>query len=91
MKGNISGKLDILRLVLQPYSIEILEALRADAKRFSELKQYVANERTLSLKLSKLLESDLIKVVPKKTEKKYVNTYKISEKGLHVLEKIEKL
>jgi len=69
-------KFDIIQLVMQPYVLDILNALDKP-KRFNDLLKYVKNRKTLSLKLPKLMEYGLIEHHPFKTEKGYVNTLRI--------------
>jgi DNA-binding HxlR family transcriptional regulator len=73
------GKLDTLQLIMQPYNLDILNAL-STPKRFNDLIKYVKNRKTLSLKLPKLMKHGLIEHYPFKTEKRYVNSYVISKK-----------
>jgi DNA-binding HxlR family transcriptional regulator len=84
-------KLDVLRLVLQPYALDVLHSLAGQPKRFSELAKEVKNERTLSLNLVKLIDSGLIKTVSKKKDGKFINYYSISERGKKMLAKLERL
>ena len=72
-------------IILQSYIIDILRALDKEPKRFLDLKKDVTNETTLSSKLTKLLEAELIEIVPIKTNRRYVNGYKLSPKGKKIL------
>ncbi len=87
----VESKLDIIRIVLQPYVLDILHALENEPKRFVELKKYVRSEMTLSSKLSRLLKYGLIEIVPLKTERRYMNAYIISKKGKEIVKKLEKI
>lgn len=82
---------DLLHLLLQPYTIEVMKAMIDQPKRFMDLKRYVKNEMTLSTKLSKLLKNGLIEFAPVLTEEGYVNAYKISAKGKRVLKGLHTL
>ena len=77
--------------ILQPYILDILHALVNQPKRFGDLKRYVNNERTLSLKLSRLQDYGLIKMEHVKVDDKYINRYNITNKGKGILESLKKL
>lgn len=79
------GKQDILRLALQPYTIELLHKLEKEPARFKDLNKQIPNEMTLSNKLRKLLEYGLIEIVPIKIGRHYANCYTISVKGKRLL------
>ncbi|MFZ3077396.1 MAG: winged helix-turn-helix transcriptional regulator [Candidatus Aenigmatarchaeota archaeon] len=85
-KGNI----ETIRLVGQPYILEILNAL-AKHKRFSELKDICKNERTLSKKLNILRQNGLIDVMPVLVKNRYENHYKLTKKGEDFLKKIRSI
>ena len=87
MKGE---KFDIIQLMMQPYVIDILNALDKP-KRFNDILKYVKNRKTLSLKLPKLMKYGLIEHFPLKTPKGYVNSYIISKKGKDIVNKLERL
>ncbi len=77
--------------VLQPFILDILRALANGPKRFVDLKRYVKNERTLSLKLSRLQDYGLVKMDHVKVAGKYINRYDITAKGKTLLESLKKL
>ena len=83
-------KRDILKLMLSPYALKILE-LVATPKRFNELRETIKNARTLSAKLSHLRKYGLIKTAGMVVKDKYHNSYVISQKGKDVLRMIRKL
>ena len=86
-----NSKLNLLQLVLQPYTLSILHGLENEPKRFSDLKKYVKNDMTLSTKLSRLVSYGLIEIVPLKTGKRYTNGYIITKKGKEIVAKLEKI
>lgn len=77
--------------VLQPSILDILRALAKGPKRFGDLKRYVKNERTLSLKLSSLQDYGLVGVDHVKVKGKYINRYGITAKGKDILASLKKL
>lgn len=86
-------KIDTLQLVFQSYILDILKQLEKEPKRFTELRVYVKTKRTLSIKISKLLEYGLIEVFPQLVTGKlrYANYYKLTKKGKQILERIAKI
>lgn len=84
------GSFDIVKLAMEPYVLDILNALN-EPKRFNDLIKYVKNRKTLSLKLPKLMKYGLIEYHPIKTDKGYANSYIISKKGRELVEKLNKL
>ncbi len=83
-------KRDLLKLMLSPYALDILELL-GTPKRFSELRAKIRNGRTLSAKLSRLRKYDLVKTAGVAVEGKYYNAYVISQKGKKVLGMVRRL
>lgn len=79
-----------IRLIGQPYILEILNAL-VKPKRFSDLKDICKNERTLSKKLSLLRQNGLIDVMPVLVKNRYENHYKLTKKGEDFLRKIRSI
>lgn len=86
-----SEKKDLLTFLLERYVLDILNILKHSPKRFSDLKKSIKNERTLSLKLSKLLDFGLIEPAPIKIKGRYVNSYMISQKGRDAVKKLERM
>lgn len=84
-------KIDTLQLVMQPYILSILKAVRGEPLRFNDLLYYCKNSKTLSFKINKLLEYGLIEVMAKKVAGKYANFYTVSQKGKEFLDKIERM
>lgn len=84
-------ELDTLRVVLQPYILDMLRSMEEKPKRFSELNVIISNERTLSLKLVKLMDYGLVESVAIKQGRKHINCYKLSGKGKRVLDNLGKL
>jgi DNA-binding HxlR family transcriptional regulator len=82
---------DTLRVIFEPYVLNILRSLIKESKRFNELRKEVKTKRTLSLKLSKLLDYGLIELVPLKTKGRYANYYKISDNGKKILEGLKRI
>ncbi len=82
-------KLDILKLVMQPYVLTLLNALDKP-KRFNDLVRLFKSRRTLTIKLSKLKTAGLIVYYPIETENGYVNAYLISKSGKSLLKKLER-
>lgn len=85
------AKQDILNVLFEKYSIQLLRLLNDKPMRFTEIQKHIKNARTLSLKLMKLQENGLIEVAPVKVEGKYVNSYKISKKGKEIVKTLEKI
>lgn len=85
-----ASRFDLVQLVMQPYVLDILKALRKP-KRFNDLLKHVKNRKTLSLKLPKLMKYGLIEHYPLKTENGYVNSYIVSKKGKEIVNKLEKI
>lgn len=84
-------KLEILQIVLKPYTLGLLRALTSKSMRYGDLKKQVKNDRTLSLKLSVLQDHGLIKMVHVKSSGKYVNLYEITSKGKSILEGLKRM
>jgi DNA-binding HxlR family transcriptional regulator len=84
------SKLDVLKLVMQPYVLTLLNALD-EPKRFNDLIGLFKSRRTLTIKLTKLKEMGLIEYSPIETNKGYANGYVISKKGKEFLKGLEKL
>jgi len=86
-----SKEIDPLKMVIRPYFLTILRILKNGPKQFKELKSTVKNGRTLSLKLSKLIDYNLVETAGIKKGGKYINCYKISTKGLQMLDALDGL
>lgn len=84
------SKFGFLRLVMQPYILTLLKAL-VKPKRFNDLIKLFKSRRTLTIKLSKLKQMELIEYSPIETTKGYANGYVISKKGKELLNGLEKL
>lgn len=84
-------KLEMLQIILKPYTLNILQTLVNQRKRYSDLKKQVKNDRTLSLKLSTLQDHGLIKMVHVKISGKYVNLYEITNDGKNLLERLKRI
>lgn len=84
-------KLDLLKLVLKPYTLGILKTLMGKPMRYGDLKKQVKNDRTLSLKLSTLQDQGLIRMIHVKSNGKYVNLYEITNKGKRMLEGLKRI
>ncbi len=84
------AKLDLIKLIAQPYAIDILKGLDTP-KRYNELKKICKNDRTLTKRLKTLQGKDLIEPVAVKKGSKYLNFYKITDRGKNLLSKVESL
>lgn len=84
-------KISVVKLVLEPYVLDILKELSKSPKRFSALSKICKNERTLSKKLRLLEESELLENTPLKVGNKYVNSYTITSRGKSILKAIMSL
>lgn len=82
---------DVLRLVFQSYSLDILKLVRTEPRRFKDLQAQLPTRQTLSLRLAKLIEFRLIEVVPLKVKERYANYYRITKKGEKILSVITKI
>ncbi|HVA83220.1 MAG TPA: winged helix-turn-helix transcriptional regulator [Candidatus Aquilonibacter sp.] len=85
------GKVDVLNVILEKYSIQILRLLDGKPMRFMEIQEHIKNARTLTLKLTKLQKSGLVEAAPIKVEGKYVNSYKISKRGHEIVKTLKKI
>ncbi len=85
----MNEKIGLIKLLAQPYTLDILKALKKP-KRYKELKQVCKNDRTLAKRIKKLQELGFIEPIALKEEGKYINFYKLTEKGEKVLAKIER-
>jgi len=85
------GKQDVLKVILEKYSIQILRLLDEKPMRFMEIQRHIKNARTLTLKLIKLQESGLVEAAPIKVEGKYVNSYKISKKRHEIVKTLKRI
>jgi DNA-binding HxlR family transcriptional regulator len=83
-------KLDIIKLVAQPYNIELLRELKVP-QRFNELKKICRNDRTLAKRIKALQDNGLIGPVAVKKGGKYINFYKTTDRGKNLLKKVESL
>lgn len=83
------SKLDVLKLVMQPYVLPLLNALDKP-KRFNDLVRLFKSRRTLTIKLSKLKKMGLIEYSPIETNKGYANGYVVSKKGKELLRRLKK-
>jgi DNA-binding HxlR family transcriptional regulator len=85
------SKDEVLNAILQPYILDILRSLKERPKRYGELKNEVKNDRTLSLKLSKLQDYGFIEFVHIKVDTKYVNCYTITPTGKKIIDVLKRL
>ena len=85
------SKSDTVNLILERYTLDILNAVKKQPKRFTELTKYIKNETTLAAKLNKLKAHGLIEFVPMKLSDRYVNAYGLSEKGRKIMKELEKI
>jgi DNA-binding HxlR family transcriptional regulator len=85
-----SKKSDIEGFILQLYVLDLLRALKTP-KRFNDLTKTIKNKGTLTIKLTKMKDLGLIKVVPRKIDGVYTNSYVMSKKGKVVLNKLEEI
>ena len=86
----MNRKIKLIKVLVQPYTINILEALKKP-ERYKNLKMVCKNDRTLAKRIKELQELMLIEPIALKEKGKYVNFYKLTKKGEDVLNKIEKL
>jgi len=76
-------KLDLLKIVLKPYTLGILKTLMGKSMRYVDLKKQVKNDRTLSLKLSTLQDQGLIRMIHVKSNGK--------QKGKSILDGLKRI
>ena len=86
----IERKLDVIKLIAQPYALNILSALKKP-KRYKDLKSVCKNDRTLAKRIKVLKEMELIEPIALKEREKYTNFYRLTKNGYLVLAEIEKL
>jgi DNA-binding HxlR family transcriptional regulator len=86
----MNRKINLIKLLAQPYTIQILEALKKPS-RYKDLKEVCKSDRTLAKRVRELQELMLIEPMALKEKGKYINFYKLTKKGEEVLRKIEKL
>jgi len=82
---------EVLRIVFQSYSLQILKMIKQGPKRFGELRIEVKTRQTLSTRLANLIEYGLIEVVPIKVKGRFANYYRITKNGEHLLMGISKI
>jgi DNA-binding HxlR family transcriptional regulator len=73
------------------FSIEILEALSEEPRRFSDLKPQCPNDRTRTRRLKELRERGLIKTVIISIEDRNFIHYTLTEKGERALKLVKQL
>jgi DNA-binding HxlR family transcriptional regulator len=86
----VNKKIDIIKFLAQPHTIEILKVLRKP-KRYKDLKNVCKIDRTLAKRLKYLQELKLVETIALKEGGKYINFYKLTKRGEEILRKIEKL
>jgi|GEM_PF-2953830 DNA-binding HxlR family transcriptional regulator len=84
-------KLQILNLLVQPYTFSILKEMEEKPVRFSELvSKRITTPKTMSDKLRRLREYGLIDYVSIESKSgKYANAYQISDFGRRVLKELK--
>jgi len=87
----IDQKWKLLRLLCQPYSLEILSMLYKEPRRFVDLSDACPNERTRTNRLRVLEEAKLIETTPMKIKKRTFVHYRLTDKGKQIFEIIMKL
>ncbi len=84
MKDN---KWEIVMVIGKPYSLEILESLFENPKRFSDLNKACPIEKTRAKRLKELKEHGLIEVIIMERKSRSFMHYKLTEKGESALRK----
>ena len=78
-------------LVFKRYAIQILRLIGEKPKRFSELRKEIRNKRTLSSRISELLEFGLVEIIPVRVGQKYANYYKLTTKGKEIIKLLKRI
>ena len=86
----MNKKIDIIKFLAHPHTIEILKVLRKP-KSYKDLKNFCKTYRTLAKRLKYLQELKLVETIALKEGGKYINFYKLTKRGEEILRKIEKL
>ena len=80
---------NIFKLLGQKFTIKLLESLAELPKRYSQLSDICSNDRTMSLKLRELEKNKLIETALSKDGKKSFIVYKLTEKGIEIMERVD--
>jgi len=87
----MNKRVSLIKLLAQPYALEILRELKKP-RRYRDLKKVCGNDRTLSKRLRELTEIGYIEAVALRCDKgKFANYYKLTKKGIALLEKVKKI
>lgn len=79
------------QVVSKLYSLDILEALLQNPKRFSDLNKACPIEKTRSRRLKELKENNLIDVVVMERKTRNFIHYKLTEKGESTIRIIQEI
>jgi DNA-binding HxlR family transcriptional regulator len=82
---------NLLQILGQSHSMEILKSLSKRQMRFVDLKEICSSNRTRAARLKELQDKGLIKVVPKILGKRAYTFYEITSRGKEALKLSEKL
>lgn len=82
---------NLIQILSQSHSIEILKSLSRRQMRFVDLKEVCSSNRTRAARLKELQDKGLIKVVPRILGKRAYTFYEITPRGREALELSEKL
>ncbi|MEM3596531.1 MAG: winged helix-turn-helix transcriptional regulator [Candidatus Bathyarchaeia archaeon] len=82
---------NLIQILSQSHSIEILKSLSQRQMRFVDLKEVCNSNRTRAARLKDLQDKGLIKVVPKILGKRAYTFYEITSRGREALKLSEKL
>lgn len=88
---TVLDKKAVLRLIGEPYILEILEALNSGSNRFKDFSKCCKNERTRTNKLRKLEKVGLVEVKISREGGKVIINYLPTETGKKILGEIEKV
>ena len=81
----------ILEVILKKHAIGLLESLRSEPRRFTDLRKVVSNEKTLSARLKELKKVGVIEsTLLKEKDRDYV-AYTITSKGTETLKLVKTL
>lgn len=80
---------EIIRMLGEYHSFDILEALLQSPKRFSDLNKACPIEKTRAKRLKELKVEGLVQIIVKERGKKDFMHYNLTEKGETILRKVK--
>lgn len=84
-------KSSLLKILGSQYTIELIDAVKVQGRRFSDFRGIVPNDRTLTVRLRELLDAEIFTVESKIIDKKPVTHYILTAKGKKIRSIAEEL